>query len=132
LNIGYAEIGSGQNAAGLDAVAKSLKILDDTGDRVYGPQIKLSAAQYYAQARRPDLAVPMLTKALAVPGTGTTYSPVLLWLDPLWDPIRQGPRFQALLQKYAKYKPAVTYDTPVAASASSPAASAPASSSAPH
>jgi tetratricopeptide (TPR) repeat protein len=121
LNIGYAEIGSGQNAAGLDAVAKSLKILGDTGDRVYGPQIKLSAAQYYAQARRSDLAVPMLAKALAASGIGTIYSPVLLWLDPMWDPIRHDPRFQALLQKYAKYKPAMLYP---AASTSSAAASA--------
>lgn len=121
LNIANAEIGSGQTAAGLDAVAKSLKILEDTGDRVYGPQIKLSAAQCYAQAHRPDLAVPMLTKALAAPGMGVIYSPVLLWLDPMLDPIRHDPGFQALLQKYAKYRPAVTYP---AASASSAAASA--------
>jgi TolB-like protein/Tfp pilus assembly protein PilF len=109
LNLAYAEIGSGQSAAGLDAIAKALKISADTKDRVYGPQVLLAAAQYYAQARRPDLAVPMLAKALAVPGTGTTYSPVLLWLDPLWDPIRLDPGFEALLQQYAKYKPAVFY-----------------------
>ena len=99
LNIGYAEIGAGQNAAGLDAVAKALKILADNKDQVYGPQIMLSAAQYHAQARRPDLAVPMLAEALAAPGIGQLYSPVLLWLDPMWDPIRHDPRFQALLQQ---------------------------------
>ena len=46
---------------------------------------------------------------------------MLLWLDPLWDPIRHDAGFQALLQKYAKYKPAVIYP---AASTSSAAASA--------
>lgn len=128
--IGYAEIGAGQTAAGLDAVAKSLQILADHPDQVYGPGLMLTAAQSYAQARRPDLAIPMLTKALAAPGIGNLYSPVLLWLDPMLDPIRHDPHFEALLKQYAKYKPAVTYDTPVAAGASSPVASAPASSAA--
>jgi tetratricopeptide (TPR) repeat protein len=128
--IGYAEIGSGQTAAGLDAVAKSLEMLADNPDQVYGPGIMLTAAQYYAQAHRADLAVPMLAKALAAPGVGQLYSPVLLWLDPMWDPVRRDPHFEALLQQYARYKPAVTYDAPAATSASSPVASAPASSSA--
>jgi TolB-like protein/Flp pilus assembly protein TadD len=128
--IAFAEIGTGQTEAGLDTVAKSLAILDNNQDQVYGPGIMLTAAYCYAQARRPDLAIPMLAKALAAPGIGTLYSPVLLWLDPVWDPIRHDPGFQALLQQYAKDKPAVTYDSAVAVSASSPAASAPASSSA--
>jgi hypothetical protein len=46
-----------------------------------------------------------------MPAIGVNYSPVLLWLDPVWDPIRHDPGFQALLEKYAKYKPAVTYPT---------------------
>jgi TolB-like protein/Tfp pilus assembly protein PilF len=116
LNIAYAEIGSGQAAAGLDAIAKALKISADTKDRVYGPQVLLAAAQQYAQTRRPDLAVPTLAKALAAPGSGTNYSPVLLWLDPMWDPIRHDSRFESLLRQYAKYKPAVTYPDPTAAS----------------
>jgi tetratricopeptide (TPR) repeat protein len=132
LTIGYAEIGSGQSAAGLDAIAEALKISANTNDRINRPQIKLACAQYYAQAHRPDLAVPMLSTALAAPGIGTVYSPVLLWLDPMLDPIRHDPHFQTLLDHYAKFKPAVTYDTPAAASASSPAAYASASSSAAH
>ena len=130
--IAYAEINAGQTAAGLDAEAKSLKILADHPDQVYGPQIKGTAAQRYAQAHHPELAVPALAKALATPGIGILYSPALLWLDPMLDPIRPDPGFQALLKQYAKYKPAVTYDTPVAAGASSPVASAPAPSPAAH
>ena len=116
--IGYAEIGSGQTAAGLDAVAKSLEILGNNPDQVNGPGIIVTAAQIYSQARRPDLAMPMLAKALAAPGIGNLYSPVLLWLDPMLDPIRHDPRFQALLKQYSKYKPAVTYDAGSAASSS--------------
>jgi len=117
-NIAYAEIALGQTAAGLDSVAKSMKIRDNTKDRLYGPQIALFNAQLYAQARRPDLAAPLLTNALAAPGIGIYYSPVLLWLDPYWDPIRHDPGFQALLKKYAKYKPAVTYEAAPAAALS--------------
>src|SRR6185437_1657593 len=46
--IGYAEIGSGETAAGLDAIAKSLEILAGNKDQVYGSQLLLSATQYYA------------------------------------------------------------------------------------
>lgn len=113
-NIGYAEIGSGETAAGLDAVARSLKILGNNPDQVYGPGLMVSAAFYYAQAHRPDLAMPLAAKALATPGIGNLYSPVLLWLDPYWDPIRKDPRFEALLKQYARYKPAATYDNPPA------------------
>jgi hypothetical protein len=63
-------------------------------------------ASLYAEADRPDLAVPLLEKALATSGIGSFYSPVMLWIDPAWDPIRHDPRFQALLNQYAKYKPA--------------------------
>jgi len=120
-NIAHAEIALGQTAAGLDSVAKSMKILDNAKDRLYGSQIMLFNAQLYAQARRPDLALPLLAKALATSGIGVYYSPVLLWLDPYWDPIRHDPGFQALLKQYAKYKPAVTYEAAPAASASSTA-----------
>jgi hypothetical protein len=72
--------------------------------------LKLAAmedyAALYAGAGRPDLAVPLLDKALATPGIGFFYSPVMLWIDPAWDPIHQDPRFQALLKKYASAKPA--------------------------
>jgi hypothetical protein len=81
--------------------------------------MQINAAQY-AQADRANLAVPLLAKALATPGIGSDYSPVMLWLDPVWDPIRRNGRFQALLAQYAGYKPAVTYDTPSAAHGAAP------------
>jgi hypothetical protein len=50
-----------------------------------------------------------LDKALAAP-TGRSVSVPLLKLDPTWDPIRNDPRFQALLEKYASDVP--TQDAP--------------------
>ena len=114
--IAEAELGLGHTAAALDALAKAQTIAAQSNDRLSASRLmQLNAAQY-AQAGRADLAVPLLAKALA-PGMGDQYSPVMLWLDPYWDPIRKDARFQALLKQYAQYKPAVI---PATSSASAP------------
>ncbi|MGH8123087.1 MAG: protein kinase domain-containing protein, partial [Rudaea sp.] len=105
-SIGDAELGLGHTAQGLDAIAEAQAIVDRSGDHNYGPLIMVTSAGKYANARRPDLAVPLLAKALAAPGIGSYYSPVLLWLDPTWDPIRKDAGFLALLKRYAKDRPA--------------------------
>ncbi|MGA9853062.1 MAG: tetratricopeptide repeat protein [Gammaproteobacteria bacterium] len=104
-SIADTELGLGHTAEALDAVAKSQAISDRSGDHTYGPVIMLNNAGNYANARRPDLAVPLLARALASPGIGDSYSPVMLWLDPLWNSIRRDPSFQALLKKYASDNP---------------------------
>ena len=105
--IAEAELGLGHTAEGLDALAKSRAIASQSDDHLSAPKLmQLNAAQY-AQAGRPDLAVPLLARALATPGIGSDYSPVMLWLDPYWDPIHNDARFQTLLKQYAQYKPAV-------------------------
>lgn len=101
------ELGLGNTAQALDTLAKVQTLINNSHDNVYGPIAKEVIATLYAEAQRPDLAIPLLAKALATPGLGAYYSPVLLWLDPAWDPIRHDPAFQALLKKYAKFKPAV-------------------------
>jgi len=105
--IAEAELGLGHTAAAMDALAKSQAIASGSNDHLSAPRLMQVNAAQYAQAGRPDLAVPLLAKALAAPAIGGDYSPVMLWLDPDWDPIRHDARFQALLQQYAQYKPAV-------------------------
>ncbi|MGH8283116.1 MAG: tetratricopeptide repeat protein [Gammaproteobacteria bacterium] len=111
-----AELGLGHTVAGLAAIAQSQAIVTRANNLYYGPPVMELNASLYAEAGRPDLAVPLLAKALASPGISGSYSPVLLWLDPAWDPIRHDPRFQALLKKYARYKPVA----PPAASIAAP------------
>ncbi len=111
------QLGLGHVARALAALGKAQAIVDAARDAVSGPSHTEINASYYAQAHRADLAVPLLARALASPGIGNTYSPVMLWLDPAWDSIRRDPRFQALLKKYAKYKPAVIYPIPDASAA---------------
>jgi TolB-like protein len=116
--IADAELGLGETAQALDAIVRAQTIITETGNKGYSPVHMEASAALYAGAGRPDLAVPLLAKALATPGVGSTYSPVLLWLDPAWDPIRQDPRFQVLLKQYAKNKPAVIYHAATASAAS--------------
>ncbi|MGH8397395.1 MAG: tetratricopeptide repeat protein [Gammaproteobacteria bacterium] len=107
VNVADAELGLGHTSAGLAAIAKSQALMSKSGDHLYGPGVMTSNANLYAEAGRPDRAVPLIAMALASPGNGLNYSPVLLWLDPAWDPIRKDPRFQALLNKYSSDKPQI-------------------------
>ena len=46
----------------------------------------------------------MIGQLLAMPA-GEVMSVTRLKLDPVWDPLRNDPRFQALLKKYAAAQP---------------------------
>ena len=51
-------------------------------------------------------ATELLERLFATQGTGDVISPALLRLDPIWDPIRKDPAFQALLKKHSHSAPA--------------------------
>jgi serine/threonine-protein kinase len=64
-----------------------------------GPFAQIGAAQILAQAGEADAAVDDLQRMLGDPAP--PISVYTLRLDPIWDPIRDNPRFKALLSKYA-------------------------------
>jgi hypothetical protein len=99
-NLASAELGLGNTAQGLDAIAKSQGIVTATDDKVSSPSAMQANAALYAQALRPDLAVPLLAAALSRPGIGFYYSPRMLKIDPAWDRIRDDAGFKDLLKKY--------------------------------
>ena len=101
-----AELGLGQTSQGLADVARMRAIAEHSADNMYAPGLLVNCAQAYAFAGKPDQAVRMLSQALASPGLGFSYSPVMLWLDPNWDPIRKTSAFRALENKYVRYRPA--------------------------
>ena len=124
-HVGAAELGLGKLDDALAAAAKSQALSTQSGDRFFALGVTQLNAALYAQAGRADLALPLLAKALASPGIGTFHSPVTLGFDPAWDPLRHDPRFQALLKKYARYKPAaVDAIAPSAADPATPASAA--------
>jgi hypothetical protein len=55
-------------------------------------------AQIYALLGDVDHAIPVLRRLLEIP-FGDVITPALLRLDPIWDSIRNDPRFQELAQK---------------------------------
>jgi len=52
-------------------------------------------AQIYAFLADADHAIPMLERLLQIPA-GLQITPGLLRMDPVWDPIRNDPRFEEL------------------------------------
>ena len=123
-HIASAELGLGRTRDAFAAIAHSQSVANRSGDRYSFPLIAVSNAQLYAEAGRTDLAVPLLAQTFANNRSPIYNSPALFWLDPSWDPIRRDPRFQALLKKYAKYKPATA--NAIAPSAFHPATPVPA------
>ena len=95
----------GKTAQAMASIKAMLAAGEASRDLSVRPNVILDAAQAYAQAGRGDRAVALLARALDMPGIGEWYSPVMLWIDPAWDPIRKTPAFQALLKKYARYHP---------------------------
>jgi serine/threonine-protein kinase len=61
------------------------------------PVLAESRAQILAQAGEAEAALDEIERLLAKPSALSVH---LLRLDPIWDPIREHPRFMALLKKY--------------------------------
>jgi len=67
-------------------------------DALTGPDVALYRAQILAQAGDAEAALDEIERLLAGPSSVTVHT---LRLDPRFDPIREHPRFKALLVKYA-------------------------------
>jgi serine/threonine-protein kinase len=57
-------------------------------------------AEIYAQAGAHDRAINIISEVLESRPGFTPITPSMLRLDPIWDPLRNDARFQALLTKY--------------------------------
>ncbi|MBN8728608.1 MAG: tetratricopeptide repeat protein [Xanthomonadales bacterium] len=101
-----AELNLGHVQQALESIARSQEILAASPDRLTIAVPALVNAFTYAQAGRAEAAVSIIAEVLAAPGSGNIYAPVLLWVDPVWDPIRQEPVFIALRGRYADHRPA--------------------------
>jgi len=85
-----------KDKATVEAVAATLhdKIASDA---LAGPSLQATIAQARAQLGETDEALNMIKELLEKPGE-ESLTPAYLRLDPLWDPIRNDPRFQKLAE----------------------------------
>jgi TolB-like protein/Tfp pilus assembly protein PilF len=77
---------------------RAVELRPESQDAFDGPQYTAALARIYALTGESDEAFRLLDHLLNVPnGLAVT----MLKLDPVWDPLRKDPRFQALIDKYA-------------------------------
>ena len=67
-------------------------------DPVEGPAREEKMADIYALLGDADHAIPILKRLLQIP-YGGAITPAVLRLDPIWDQIRDDPRFQELVSE---------------------------------
>jgi TolB-like protein/Flp pilus assembly protein TadD len=88
----------GQKEDAINEGKKAVELLPESEDAVDGPKATAALAEIYAWVGEHDEAFRLLDHLLTVPN-GLTVP--FLKLDPVWDPLRKDPRFQALIDKYA-------------------------------
>jgi TolB-like protein/Flp pilus assembly protein TadD len=78
---------------------RAVELKPESKDAFDGPMFTIALAQIYTWTGDKDQALQLIEKSLTTPN-GLT-APILK-LDPVWDPLRDDPRFQALISRYAK------------------------------
>jgi len=89
----------GQKEEAINEGKRAVELLPESEDAFDGPQATESLALIYVWTGEFDEAFRLLDHLLAVPNF--ELSVPLLKLDPSWDPLREDPRLQALIEKYS-------------------------------
>jgi TolB-like protein/Tfp pilus assembly protein PilF len=102
FNLALTDMGLGDKAAALTLSERAMAVTPIAKDAMAGPQPIDILARVAARLGEPDRAIAALQKLLSIPYNGTMASgvpltPALLRLDPMFDPLRNDPRFQKLV-----------------------------------
>ena len=88
----------GEKDAAVAEAQRATELLPESKDAFGGPEIAAGAAEVYTILGDNDRAIEILDGLLNRPSAMTVQ---VLKVNPIWDPLRSDPRFQALLQKYS-------------------------------
>ena len=100
LALGNMELGD--KAAAFKWVDRGMAVLPIEKNALDGPKLIDVLARVAARMGEPDRAMAALQKLLSIPYSGVlgqTLTPALLRLDPMFDPLRNDPRFQKLCEE---------------------------------
>jgi TolB-like protein/Flp pilus assembly protein TadD len=95
--LGMILAGLGEKDAAIAQGRRAVELLPESQDALDGPKTTVALAQIYAWTGESDQAVQLIDRSLSTPN-GVTVP--FLRLDPMWDPLRSDPRFQALIDKH--------------------------------
>jgi serine/threonine-protein kinase len=87
----------GQKDAALAEAERATELLPASKDAFGGPEIAAGVAEVHAILGDNGRAIEILDGLLSRPSFVTVQG---LKVNPIWDPLRNDPRFQALLNKY--------------------------------
>jgi tetratricopeptide (TPR) repeat protein len=100
VHLALTDMGLGDKAAAFGLLERAMAKTPLEKDAIDGAVLVETLAQVAARMGEPDRAVAALRKAMSIPSHNMPpFTPAVLRLDPMFDPLRGDPRFQELCKE---------------------------------